>query len=386
MSIRVGVIDGNREFFERFRAALRDQYPGEFEIYLFPDLAKAALAVEKFRIRVVLVEPTEREGPPADLSEQRLPATAVFVRLVDRMQLEKEWTEAEENEGASPQTPVLCRYRSTDEWRELLLAYDAQVAPDTDRALTIQAPGGGVSGDRKPYDRTVLFTSAAGGVGTSTAARAFAAACQRRSRHVLCLDLQAFPAPHPEAASDDLFTMEDVVLSLRGHKYTPDAVIARAIRTDEDYGAFIPPAKNPAALFDLTGEEIVTLIDIIKELKRFSVLILDMPFDTSERAVLPCLHADKIVLVDDGMPIANRKTRQLLELLPGLCAEEPLEFYEKTCLIYNRFRNGMSTVLETEIPLKLGGIGELDIPDRRDLEDELSRTPAMDRLYEKLML
>ena len=386
MSIRVGVIDGNREFFERFRAALRDQYPGEFEVYLFPDLAKATLAVEKFRIRVVLVEPVEREGPPADLSEEDLPETAVYVRLVDRMQIEKEWTETEKDADTRPFTPVLCRYRSTDEWRELLLQYDARVSPDTDRALTDQAPGGGVPGDRKPYERMVLFTSAAGGVGTSTAARAFASACQRRSRHVLTLDLQPFPAATSAGEGDRLFTMEDVVLSLRGHRYAPDAVLERAIQIDEDGGAFIPPARDPAALFDLNGEEILSLLDIIKDLKRFSIFILDLPFDISERIVLPCLHADKIVLVDDGMPIANRKTQQLLDLLPGLCAEEPLAFYEKTCLLYNRFRNGTACVLETEIPLKLGGVGELDIPDQRDLEDELSRSPAMDRLYEKLTL
>ncbi len=381
MSIRVGVIDGNREFFERFRAALRDQCPGEFEVYLFPDLAKAALAVDKFRIRVVLIEPREKEGPPADLSEQDLPKNAVFARLVDRMQMEKEWEEAEEKDK-SPLEPVVCRYRSTDEWRELLLHYDSLAAPDTKQALTDQVHGGGVSGGRKPYERMVLFTSAAGGVGTTTAAKAFAAACQRRSRHVLYLDFQTFPAPLPEG--DHLYTMEDVLLSLRGDKYAPDAVLERAILTTEDDGAFIPPAKDPAALFDFSGEEIITLLDILREWKRFSIFILDLPFDVSERAVLPCLHADKIVLVDDGTPGANGKTRQLLDMLPRLCAEEPLAFYEKTCLLYNRFRNGSSQVLETEIPLKLGGIGELTIADQRDLEDEISRAPAMDRLYEKL--
>ncbi len=382
MSIRIGVVDGNREFFERFRTALRDQFPGEFEVYLFPNLEKAALAVEKFRVRIVLVEPQEPDGDPIDLSDHPLPNSAVYVRLVDRMQLETKWTETDDDPLS--RTPVLCRYRSTDEWRELLLRFDERIAPNAYKALNDQASGG-ADGDRET-GKVVLFTSAAGGVGTSTVAKSFAAYCVRHSRRVLYLDLQTFPEQGFSDGGDGLYTMEDILLALRGHRYAPDAILQRAVELDEEGLASIAPPSDPTRLFDMTGEEIVTLLDLAGEQKRFSVILLDLTFDTSERIVLPLLAADKVVLVDDGMPVANEKTRQLLDLLPALCAEDSLTMYEKTCLIYNRFRNGIGRVLDTEVPLKLGGIGLLDIEDPRDLQDELSRAPAMERLYEKLDL
>ncbi|MBO4383121.1 MAG: hypothetical protein J5847_03410 [Clostridia bacterium] len=383
MSIRIGVVDGNREFFERFRTALRDQFPGEFEVYLFPTLEKAALAVEKFRVRIVLVEPQEPDGDPADLSDYPLPTSAVYVRLVDRMQLETKWTETEDDPMS--RTPVLCRYRSTDEWRELLLRFDERISPNAYKALVDKVPGGDADGERERC-KVVLFTSAAGGVGTSTVAKSFAAYCVRHSRRVLYLDLQTFPEQGPSDGGDRLYTMEDILLALRGHRYAPDAILQRAVELDEEGMASIAPPSDPSRLFDMTGEEIVTLLDLVGEQKRFSVILLDLTFDTSERIVLPLLAADKVVLVDDGMPVANEKTRQLLDLLPALCAEDPITMYEKTCLIYNRFQNGTGQVLETEVPLKLGGIGLLDIEDPRDLQDELSRAPAMERLYEKLDL
>ena len=97
MSIRVGITDGNREFFERFHAAMNEQYSEEIEVYLFPTLSKALKAVDRFRVRVVLLEP---EGlSSSDLPTKGLPKTAYFARLADRKQDEKDWQNRPEQDG-----------------------------------------------------------------------------------------------------------------------------------------------------------------------------------------------------------------------------------------------------------------------------------------------
>ncbi len=73
-----------------------------------------------------------------------------------------------------------------------------------------------------------------------------------------------------------------------------------------------------------------------------------------------------------------------MEVLPALCTEDPIALYEKTCLLYNRFRRGKSEVLQTEALVKLGGMGELSVPDPADLISELAVAPAMERLYGRL--
>ncbi len=236
---------------------------------------------------------------------------------------------------------------------------------------------------KKTECKVVLFTSAAGGTGTSTAARAFAECCRRHNRRVLFLDLQTFPDDSADPA-DGLYTLEDVVLSIRGRRYAPDAVLERTLKFDEEGLVTIPPPKNPAVLFDLSGEEIVTVLDLIKESRKCTIIVLDLGFDATERIVLPFLSADYTVLVSNGTRIANRKTGKLLDVLPGLCAGDPIELYEKTCLMYNRFRRGTSEVLQSEIPVKLGGMGELSVTDPEDLVAELAVAPAMERLYERL--
>lgn len=388
MSIRIGITDGNRPFFERFRNAFRDQFGDEFEIYLFPDLPRAVKAVEHFHIRAVLLEDPEgqlRETSPADL-----PDTAFFARLCDRKQEEKDWEREHQTppDSSGPPIPLLCRFRSTEEWRDLLLREIAALPGNDDKAYEQGTNGGGVPGDRDSC-KVVLFTSAAGGTGASTAARGFAEYSLRKNRRTLYLDLQTFPDPDlfPEGETvtgDDLYTLEDIFFALRGRRYAPDALVERAVKTTESGFSAIAPPKNPGVLFDFTGEEIVTLLDIVRETQKFSLIILDMNIDSSERITLPILSSDRTVLVSDGSRIANRKTQQMMDLLPSLSTEAPAILFEKICLLYNRFRKGKSTPLETEMLCKLGGVNELDLSAADELAGELSCAPAMERLYELL--
>ena len=394
VAVRIGVTDGNREFFERFRSVLMEEFPGEFEVYLFPDLPKALKAADLFRIRVILLEPDSIT--PEEYETLPVPEDVAVFRLADRMQTEKQWEQEQARRAALAENgvdldpepsydrlTVYCRYRSAAEWRTRILKAVAETGEAADKEPEKPVRGGADQG-RKGSCRIALFTSAAGGTGTSTAARAFAECCVRHSRHVLYLDLQTFPGRQASRSGDDLYTMEDVVLALRGRKYAPDAVLDRAIQTEEEGLSYIVPPVTPSVLFDMTGEEIVTLLDLVEESGRFSIVVLDLSFDTSERIILPFLRADKAALVSNGTQIANNKTAQLLDALPSLCTEDSILIYEKTCLLYNRFLSGESEVLQTEVPLKLGGIGELDLKDPEDLAAEISNARAIERLYERL--
>lgn len=382
MGIRIGITDGNREFFERFYKAFRMDYPEEFEVYLFPDLSRALKAIEGFHLKAVLLEMPE--GTLLEMPPEGLPSTAFFARLCDRKQEEKEWEHRHREQlgNGFDEIPLLCRFRSAEEWRDLLLREIAALPGEEDKAINQDAHGGGFTG--KGVDsKVVLFTSAAGGTGASSAARGFAEYCTRRGRHPLLLDLQTFPN-HPGSIGDNLYTFEDVLLSLRGLRYAPDAVLERAFYREEEGPTVILPPSNPRVLFDMTGEEIITIVDHIRELRRFSPLVLDMTFDTSERAILPILKAEKTVLVSNGTQIANEKTKQLLDHLPAFCGEDPLSLYERVCLLYNRFPKEKGRLLKTEMPYKLGGVRELPIRDPEDLIGEISTSPAMERLYEFL--
>lgn len=382
VSIRVGVTDGNREFFERFHAAMKAEYHDEIEVYLFPTLSKALKAVDRFRVRVVLLEPGSLAT--ADVPDGGLPKNAYFVRLADRKQDEKDWQNRGPETGDEPfgDVPVLCRFRSVAEWHDIIVREASALPEAADKAVAEGTQGGAAPG-KKPDCKVVLFTSAAGGTGTSTAARGFVECCQRHNRRVLYLDLQTFPDRQADRI-EDFYTLEDVLLSIRGRRYAPDAVLERALQSDEEGVVTILPPQNPAAMFDMTGEEIAVILDLVKESHRCTIIVLDLEFDATERAVLPFLASDYAVVVSNGTPIANRKTRQLMDLLPTLCTEDPIALYEKTCLLYNRFRKGQGKVLQTEALIKLGGIGELDVPDPEDLQAELAVAPAMERLYDRL--
>ena len=395
MGIRIGVTDGNREFFDRFRSVLMEEYRNEFEVYLFPDLPKALKAADLFRIRIILLEPGSIS--PEEYEELPIPDDVAILRLADRMQTEKQWEQERERQialaekgvrvdpgPAFERIPVLCRFRSAEEWRALLLQFAPEKEPDAVDRVRPDTSGDGATGARSRNCRVVLFTSAAGGVGVTTAARAFAECCLHHRRRVLYLNLECFPGLSEGRQGDDLYTLEDVLLAMRGRRYQPDAVLERALLSEDGECATLRPPADPTSVFDMTGEEIVTLIDLLRDTDRFSILVIDLPFDVSERIVLPVLNTDRTVLVTSGAPIANRKTRELIDRLPALCNEEALSLYERICLLYNRYQDGRGEVFSAEEPLKLGGIGELDFTLTEDLIGEIADSPAMERLYEKL--
>ena len=78
------------------------------------------------------------------------------------------------------------------EWHDLIVREASALPGFVDKAVEKGTPGG-VNPGKKTECKVVLFTSAAGGTGTSTAARAFAECCRRHNRRVLFLDLQTFP-------------------------------------------------------------------------------------------------------------------------------------------------------------------------------------------------
>ncbi|MEE1300279.1 MAG: hypothetical protein UHI93_07010, partial [Acutalibacteraceae bacterium] len=141
MSIRVGVTDGNQEFFERFHTAMKEQYKDEIEVYLFPTLSKALKAVDRFRVRVVLLEPDRLS--PSDLPAEGLPKTAYFARLADRKQTEKDWQNRPESIGEDPfeAIPILCRFRSVAEWHDLIVKEASELPGFEDKAI-VQSAGG----------------------------------------------------------------------------------------------------------------------------------------------------------------------------------------------------------------------------------------------------
>lgn len=380
MKIRVGVTDGNRDFFHRFYTAMKEHYPDEIEVYLFPSLSKVLKAVERFHIRVVLLEPDGLSS--SDVPSTGLPKTAYFARLCNQKREEVDWRSSPSPEGgdAFESIPLLCRFRSVAEWHDLIVREASALSEHTDDKAEPEHTLRGVCHGTQADCRVVLFTSAAGGTGTSTAARGFTECCRRHNRHVLYLDFQTLPTPEPKPV-EGIYTMEDIILSIRGRRYSPEAVLEQALQQNEGGTLTILPARNPVSLFDLTGEEIVSVLDLVKESKVCSVIVLDLGFDATERMVLPYLNADRTVLVSDGTSIANEKTKLLLSILPMLCTEDLLTLCEKTCLLYNRFQKRCGTLLDTELLEKLGGIGVLDIPDAEDLYAEIAVAPAMERLY-----
>lgn len=386
MSIRIGITDGNPEFFRRFREALMGEYPGEFEVYSFKTLAQAVTGIRKFHIRVVLLE--NALTPNRALTENVpdiLPATASFLRLADTMQEEKSWSSEPKGTDLLRSIPVVCRYRSVAEWRDILLQEVEQLEELHGSRGAVKRVKVVSSAKRTPSCKLVVFTSAAGGVGTSSAAVSFAKACDRKKHNVLYLSPDPFSgAEELLDAEGNLYNLEDVLLSLRGQKFEPGAVLTQAVTPVEGRFRTLLPPKDPSCLLDLTGEELITLIDLLGELDLCSMVVLDLTAAVPERLVLPILRAERTVVVTDGRCIANKKTEQFLEWMPRLCGMERWEFMSKICLLYNRYRQGECNLLETEAPIKLGGLKELMPASPLDIAEELSHKKPLDRLYDLL--
>lgn len=371
---RIGVVSKDELFLNRFLEAMRDQHAADVEPVPFLEPRQAVVAAMNFSLDLLMLDAEyakknyfsalnelPRTCRVIWLAEDRLPEPLM---MIDGLL----WTR---------------KYQNVDDYHSYISRictgeFDSAMEPRAIRVPNLEP-------EEEP-DRpwVCLFTSAAGGVGTSTAAAAFAVHCSGQDARILYLDLQTFGNTSVFFSGKSRYTLEDLILGIRRERYDPETLLRHTLIQNMGGPSYIAPCALPSNRFSMTGEEVVKLLDLVEELEPFDGIVLDIPTDASELIILPFLRATRTVLVTSGTAISNNKTDQWLQTVPTLAGVSADDAARKIRLLYNRYPKTDGVLMQRPELGKLGGLREIPNKKSKELVQFLSERTPFARLEEEL--
>ena len=374
MPWRIGVVSKDELFLNRFLEAMRDQHAADVEPVPFLEPRQAVVAAMNFSLDLLMLDAEyakknyfsalnelPRTCRVIWLAEDRLPEPLM---MIDGLL----WTR---------------KYQNVDDYHSYISRictgeFDSAMEPRAIRVPNLEP-------EEEP-DRpwVCLFTSAAGGVGTSTAAAAFAVHCSGQDARILYLDLQTFGNTSVFFSGKSRYTLEDLILGIRRERYDPETLLRHTLIQNMGGPSYIAPCALPSNRFSMTGEEVVKLLDLVEELEPFDGIVLDIPTDASELIILPFLRATRTVLVTSGTAISNNKTDQWLQTVPTLAGVSADDAARKIRLLYNRYPKTDGVLMQRPELGKLGGLREIPNKKSKELVQFLSERTPFARLEEEL--
>ena len=193
-----------------------------------------------------------------------------------------------------------------------------------------------------------LFTQAAGGVGTSTVASAFAMQRVQLGRSVIYLELSPFVGADSIFETSNRSDFQEVLYAVKSRKNLSmrlKPLIEKDISGVELFGG----CKNPYELSELAERDIRDLLETLKTELAYDEIIVDVP---AEFIGVPacCMEvADRIILVSDGSTRAEKKNEALvqgirtMDLVRGSACEKKVEYLQ------NRVPSGKTERIPTHV-------------------------------------
>ena len=174
----------------------------------------------------------------------------------------------------------------------------------------------------------IMFTSPCGGTGTSVTAAACAVAHARLVKKVFYLNLETFGVTDSFFTAEGQFTMSDVIYSVKSRKTNISLKLESCIKQSQEGVKYFASPK---------------------------------------------VELDLIEMTNDGSQIANEKYMKAIQALNLIEQNGDIDIISKSCMIYNKFSN-KSSVMLNDIPVNvIGGAPKYEQATTKQLIEQLSK-------------
>ena len=354
MRIKTAILDGDKNYVDRLLQYFQIHYSDKLELSVFSDTTALYDSIRGQQVDLILIDSR------IQIEKSKLPANASFVyaRLCDSPDIE-------ELEG----DPAICKYQKADIlFKQMLSLY-------ADHSSQMKLRHGTSSA------RILLFCSAQGGSGTSTAAAACALHMAKRGKDVCYVDLQPMGDAEQYFSGGGNPTFSDAIYALKSRKSNLIRTLERTLKTDLSRVDYFAACKNAYDMSELKDEEIGRLLQAVAQLKEYEAIIIDMSGDLDDRKLwLMQEYADQIICTCDGSEAGNSKFVKFCEVLHIHEERTGKRILTKLELLYNRFNSKTGQQL-TQTPAKmLGGIHRYEGISGRTLIEQIQGNPVMDQI------
>lgn len=350
MKIRVAILDRDENYKSRMQRNFQVKYADKIELYIFSEIAQLESTLKVRQLDMVLVD-DEIEGVPAFDG-------TVLVYLSKNIGVD-------EFNGH----PAICKFQKIDTiYKEILSVY-----AETSTAMRIH------TGENDA--KVVLFMSAQGGSGCSSAAAAYALRNAFNRKNVFYLNLERFRGTELYFSGDGNMSLSEVIYSLKSKKSNLIIKLESNLKTDKSGVDFFDCCKNAYDIFELKDEEVIRLLQGISRIKEYDCIVIDVSEGVNERTLLLMEeYADEVVYVSDGSKSGNDKFGRFCQVLKLMEQRDGKNFLGKVHLLYNRYSSKTSTQLdESPVPVA-GGIHRFEGAYGRELIEQIAKLDALDNI------
>jgi cellulose biosynthesis protein BcsQ len=313
MKIKLAILDAEQSYLSRITSALQSRYSEKLEIYCFTDAAKALAALAGSGIHVLMA------SSAFDVDRGKVPAQCGFAYLVESHDI------AEVNDQRA-----VCKYQKIDQFYNSVLAVfaDTKASKIVSRA---QAQAQDVE--------LVVFTSASGGAGTTSAAIACAISSARQGKRTLYLSLESFGNTDLYFDGEGIADFRDVLFAMKSGNVNAVVKLESSIRRDSSGIFYVSSPKSAMDILAMTTEDVEELLSLCCRSGLFDRVVVDTDFSADEKKIALLKQAKLIVFVCDGSDISNEKLRRAYESIQLVEQRESVMILERVSVFYNKFSN-----------------------------------------------
>lgn len=353
MKIKLAILDTDKAYLNRLVAALNAKYSDSMVVYSFTDAKMAFDEVERIHMNILLMS-MHVEADTRNLYKKCQP-----VYMLD-----------EATEETYKGCHAIGKYNSVDYIYKKMLDYYAEATEESARLRL-----------NDDSTRIILFTSPAGGVGTSSMAVACAKKIALSGKKVLYFDLDRFAEADAFFHGSSDKCMSDVIYSVKSKRGSVSIKLESYVSVDDGV-CYYSKSKSPLDMLELKAEDVSKLVMELKNSVAYDYIVLDAPFNMDGLMLQFIDRAFSIVLVSDGSEIANRKLKRVLEGLEIKETQEGLDALDKTFIAYSKFgsKTGRKVAIDDGDVKELGGVPRFEGGTTEAVVDQMLQKLSFERL------
>ena len=330
MKIKVVLLDNNAKYLNKITMALTAKYPDKVEMHSFTDVDSAFESLVKDRVDVFVASDSFEINPDT------LPSKCAFAYFVDSEDIE-----------SLADYKTICRFQKIDvifnRIQKVYLEKSAAIISSVDDTKSGKV-------------KVVNFIAAAGGVGCSVAAAAFASKCARLGKKVLYLNLDCFSSADIYFSGEGSGNFGNMIYYLKSKKVNLALKHDGIVKRDENGVEFYSATNLALDMKELSLDELREFIAQLKTWGEYDYIVLDGLFELSKNYVNFLNTCNLIVLVTDGSEPSNFKTRRAVESVSVLQQQAEVNVLGKFGVLYSRFSTKTSSKIDLDNINEFGGI------------------------------
>lgn len=328
LRIKVAIYDSDATYVNRLASAFNTNYQDKLEVYSFTDKQLAVENVNSKNADVFLAI----ENSEIDL--KNIPSKCAFAYLTSMASV-----------NTIDDKPAISKYQKVD------LIYKEILALFSEKSSYQINVGGRHSGETK----VVSFISFAGGVGTSSAAVAYAIRRASKGENSLYINLEISGGGGFLLSGDGNMNMSDVIYSLKKKKTNLPLKIESAVKKSAEGVNFIDTSNLALDMCEMNFDDVMLLINTVCDMQEYETVIIDTDFSIKSDGIKLIENSDEVIVVSDGSELSNGKTLRGFNAIKIIDEQKGSHMLGKLKLFYNRFSNKTSKRIE-ETPVEcIGG-------------------------------